>query len=249
MHAHQPSSFDPVDPHDFSALGEHHGHHITPWPTLLGVLVALLFFTGLTVFAAQAETYLISVMRWPIPNWVNIAIAMSIATVKALLVISVFMALKYENPLYTVIFLFCMFAFALFLGLTGMDLDNRGRVYAWKQEAINFGGTGVNVTHPGGTITDVDGEQIQLELGGFSGSLAQNLKDAYIKAEGITEEEYWRRWAEANHVHEHEEHLLATANRTMHRTGLSGALDLSEPSVEHMPAEYAPEEEGDHGAH
>jgi cytochrome c oxidase subunit 4 len=249
MHAHTASSFDPVDPHHFSELGEHHGHHVTPWQTLLGVLLVLLFFTGLTVFTAQAETYLIREMGWHIPNWVNIAIAMSIATVKALFVIAVFMALKYENPLYTIVFLFCIFAFALFLGLTGLDLDNRGRVYEWKQQSINFGGTGVNVQHPGGTIIDYDGQKIEMKLGGFSGSLAQNLKDAYIKAAGITEEEYWRRWEEANHIHAHDEHLVSTANRTMRRTGLSGALDLSEPTVEHMPPEYAPEKADDHGGH
>src|SRR5688572_9915255 len=100
---HDPHVFDPNDPHHFSDLGEHHGHHIARWQTLLTVLVALLCFTGLTVSAAQAETYLIQQMGWQIPNWVNLAIAMSIATVKALLVIAFFMALKYENPLYTIV--------------------------------------------------------------------------------------------------------------------------------------------------
>jgi len=232
MNAHQPPAFDPVDPHHFADLGEHHGHNITHWKTLLGVLVALLCFTGLTIFAASFETYLIQEMGWSLPNWVNIAIAMSIATVKALLVIAFFMALKYENPLYTIVFLFCIFAFALFLALTGMDLDNRGWVYQWKQEAINKGGTGTNVTHPGGTI-HVVGETVTLragEQGAFFGSLAENLKKKYIEEQGITEDEYWRRWAEANHVHAHDAPLLSTAQRTFPRTGLSGALDEAAPA-------------------
>jgi cytochrome c oxidase subunit 4 len=250
MKAHTPPPFDPLDPHHFSDLGEHHGHHITHWRTLLGVLVALLLCTGLTVFAAQFETYLIQDMGWSLPNWVNIAIAMSIATVKALMVIAVFMALKYENPLYTIVFLFCIFAFGLFLGFTGMDLDNRGYVYDWKVHSISEGGLGASVTHPPSTIR-VLGESIEFHEQdaqgnkkgfSFSGSLAAELKRRYIAATGITEEEYWRRWAEANHVHAHEEHLLSTAQRSIPRTGLSGALD------EHAPAhgDHAPASDG-HG--
>lgn len=238
------SAFNPADPHHFSDLGEHHGHHITSWQTLLGVLIALLALTGLTISAAQFETYLIREMGWSLPNWINIAVAMSIATVKALLVISVFMALKYENRLYTIVFLFCVFAFALFLALTGMDLDNRGRVYAWKQESINKGGTGVGVTHPGGTIT-VHGETITLDVGAFNGSLAESLKNKYIETTGITEEEYWRRWAEANHLHQDHEAPLSSADRTMPRVGLSGALDAHAPEHDaHTPA--APETSGGH---
>lgn len=234
-------AFNPDDPHHFSDLGEHHGHNITNARTLVGVLLALLACTALTVGAAEVERYAVFEMGWQLPHWVNIAVAMSIATVKALMVIAFFMALKYENPLYTVIFLFCIFAFALFLGLTGMELDNRGHLYAWKQAAIHPGGTGVAMPKAGGTIT-VEGQTLTLEVGSFNNaSLTENLKKQYIADEGITEEEYWRRWAEFNHVHPHDAHPLSDANHSRPRHGLSGALDTTEHVA---PAESAPHGEG-----
>ncbi|MBK7404311.1 MAG: cytochrome C oxidase subunit IV family protein [Phycisphaerales bacterium] len=225
------AGFDPNDPHHFSDLGEHHGHHITPTRTLLMVLGALLFCTALTVVAAEVERYAVFEMGWQLPHWVNIAVAMSIATVKALLVIAFFMALKYENPLYTIIFLFCIFAFALFLGLTGMELDNRGHLYAWKQPAIHPGGTGVNMPATSGNIT-VEGEKLSMEVDAFNNaSLTENLKKQYIEEQHITEDEYWERWAEANHVHPKHDHALSDANHSVPRRGLSGALDTHAPEA------------------
>ena len=52
----QPHAYDPSDPHGFHEEG-HHGHVIVPWQILLGVLLALLAFTVLTVFQAQFEKY------------------------------------------------------------------------------------------------------------------------------------------------------------------------------------------------
>lgn len=223
MQAQTAKTFDPNDPHGFADLGEHHGHHITSTKVLITVILSLVVLTALTVFASSVETYLVNQMGWALPEWVNIAVAMSIAIVKGTLVLMIFMGLRYENPLYSIVFLFCMFAFALFLGLTGMDIDNRGHVYEWKVPALNAGGTGVNMNYPGGTI-HVLGETITLPPATYVGSLADHAKEAYIEQTGITEDEYHRRWAEANHIHQHHEEHSSPA-RSIARTGLSGALD------------------------
>lgn len=219
----QTHHFDPNDPHGFAELGEHHGHHIAQTRTLVTVILTLVALTALTIGASAVETYLVNTMGWPLPEWVNVAVAMSIATVKGALVLMFFMALWYENRLYTVVLLFCLFAFALFLGLTGMDLDNRGHLYDWKSPSIQTGGTGVNLEHPGATI-HVSGETVEIPGGSFNGSLAEHLRQTYIAQTGISEEEYWKRWAKANHKHDHHDDL-PSANRSIPRTGLSGALD------------------------
>lgn len=234
MQAQPAKTFDPNDPHGFAELGEHHGHHIASTRTLVVVILTLVVLTALTVATSSIETYLVTEMGWALPEWVNIAVAMSIALVKGTLVLLIFMALRYENPLYSIIFLFCMFAFALFLGLTGMDLDNRGNVYEWKDPSQQSGGTGVNVMHPPSTIHvhgetiefhDLDGNGNKVPFG-FSGSLAEELKKRYIAQTGISEAEYQRRWAKANHIHEHHD-TVSTADRSIVRTGLSGALDAT----------------------
>lgn len=239
-HPQAPLAFDPNDPHGFGELGEHHGHHVTSFKVLLGVLIALLVLTGLTVFASQFETYLTTELGWFLPDWVNVIIAMSIAVVKATLVIMFFMALKYENPLYTVVFLFCMFAFVLFLGLTGMDLDNRGHVYPWKQSSRTVGGTGNNVERSITTIKDDHGGKITIDVEQFTGSLTERLRAEYILATGITEEEYARRWREENHIHEDHASHLSSADRSRPLTGITGALDVHAPADDHA-------DEGDHG--
>ncbi len=227
MKAETAKTFDPNDPHGFAELGEHHGHHITSTRMLVTVILILVAFTGLTVLTSEAETYLVKEMGWTLPEWINVAVAMSIALVKGTFVLLIFMALRYENPLYSIVFLFCMFAFALFLGLTGMDIDNRTRVYEWKAHAINPGGTGVNMNYPGGTI-HVFGETVTLPATTYTGSLADHLRKAYIEQTGISEEEYQKRWAKANHFHQYHD-SLPSASRSIARTGPSGALDETPP--------------------
>lgn len=238
MQPHPNAAFDPNDPHGFADLGEHHGHHITSARTLVTIILVLVGLTALTVGASEVETYLTTEMGWLLPDWLNAAIAMSIAVVKGALVLMFFMALKYENPLYTIIFLFCMFAFALFLGLTGMEVDNRGHLYDWKKGVITEGGLGGSVMYPGATIHDDHGGVITFAPDSFSGPLTEYLKAKYIAETGISEEEYHRRWAEANHVHDHTG-VLSTADRSLARTGLSGALDTAGPGTDHGDAGHA----------
>ncbi|MDQ7012709.1 MAG: cytochrome C oxidase subunit IV family protein [Planctomycetota bacterium] len=244
MKAETAKTFDPNDPHGFAELGEHHGHHITSTKMLITVILILVALTGLTILTSEAETYLVKEMGWALPEWVNVAVAMSIALVKGAFVLLIFMALRYENPLYSIVFLFCMFAFALFLGLTGMDIDNRGHVYPWKVHAINAGGTGVNMNYPGGTI-HVLGETITLPPTTYTGSLANHVKEVYIEQTGISEDEYHRRWAEANHIHEHHDTLSSPA-RSIARTGPSGALDEAVPGEHAQDAAHSPETNSGH---
>lgn len=139
--AHASHGFDELDPH---GAGKHtkHSHHVVSGVTLLGVLGILLAFTALTVGLAQGEKWVMSYFSIELPRWVNVAVAMSIATVKATLVLMYFMLLRYSNPINTIVFLVCLLAFALFLFFTGLDLSNRGNIDPVKATAIQAGGVG-----------------------------------------------------------------------------------------------------------
>src|SRR4051812_8947858 len=68
-------------------------HHIVPFETLIRVFVTLLALTFLTVLAAQFDF-----------GFMNTVVAVGIATVKAALVASIFMGLKYDSHLNRVVF-------------------------------------------------------------------------------------------------------------------------------------------------
>ncbi len=224
-----PKAFDPLDPHGFGDLGEHHGHHVTSLSTLVKVLIALLFLTALTAFAAEFETYLITEMGWNLPLWVNIFVAMGIAVVKASLVLLFFMGLKFENPLYAITFIVSMFVFSMFLTLTGLDLKHRGEVYHWKQSSLEYGGTGVGIKRKD-TEIHVEGQEVPIDIETFDGPLAIKVREQYIKEMGLTREQYQEEWARENHIHLHHGVELSDANHSRPFVGLSGALDLQGPA-------------------
>lgn len=85
-------------------------HHIVPVRTLLMVFGTLIALTVLTVVAAE----------FPTGDWEAI-VAMGIATVKAGLVASVFMHLKYDNAFHGLLLVLSILFVALFLGLTLLD--------------------------------------------------------------------------------------------------------------------------------
>jgi len=120
----------------------HHGHHIVPRRVLLTVLALLMFFTLLTVGAAQLESYISVQFNVIIPQWVNVAVALSIAAVKCVIVAAYFMQLKYDNPLNTLVMAFTIFTLAFFLGFIMIDLGNRDAIYAYKMKQIVAGGSG-----------------------------------------------------------------------------------------------------------
>lgn len=153
-HADAPA-FDPLDPHGSTHAGGHHGHVIVPWQTQLAVLAALLALTALTVGVAQAEGWVIRSLGADIPHWVNIVGAMFIATVKAVLVCMFFMQLKYDKPLNSIVFGFCLFCVFLFLFFATLDLTSRDTIRPEKAQSISAGGTGVglNATVQDGTLS------------------------------------------------------------------------------------------------
>ena len=65
----------------------------------------------------------------------EVLIAMTIATIKAALVATFFMHLKYDNPLNAAILLFSLIFVALFIGLTILDTQAyRGEVDSWQTD-------------------------------------------------------------------------------------------------------------------
>lgn len=138
-HAHPTAPLDQMDPHHDIA---HHGHVIISPRTLVSVLLALLFFTLITVGASRAEIWFDHTFGVPVPQIVNVLIALSIAVVKTVLVAMFFMQLRYDNPLNSLVLLFCLFAFALFLFFSMTDLGTRGILYPYKSGEIQQGGMG-----------------------------------------------------------------------------------------------------------
>ncbi len=115
--------------HDAHAHDGHH-HHVTPLPVYVGVFVALLFLTGLTVWIAQFD---LGVFTTPI--------AMLVATVKATLVCAFFMHLLFDDKLNAIVFSFGLIFVSLFFLFVFADVMTRdfidpvrGNHYQWNQE-------------------------------------------------------------------------------------------------------------------
>ncbi len=92
-----------------------HGHHIIPIPTLLKVFAALLVLTGLTVGLSP-----LNLGAFEIP------VALGLASAKATLVVMIFMALKYDNPVNALTFSVGVLFVAIFLTFTLLDTAFRG---------------------------------------------------------------------------------------------------------------------------
>jgi cytochrome c oxidase subunit 4 len=108
------------DAHD-GGHGEDHGGdvhvHIASTWFYIGILVALLFLTIITVSAAQIDF-----------GSGNTIIAVGIATVKASLVAAFFMHLRHDKLFNTLAFLAAFLFLSIFLLLTHDDLGTRGQV-------------------------------------------------------------------------------------------------------------------------
>jgi cytochrome c oxidase subunit 4 len=122
MASHAPA--EPLDPHLVSGhAGDHNPiAHVMPKWMLIAVFTALLALTAATVYFAGFEL-----------GSYEILVAMTIATIKAVLVATFFMHLKYDNPLNAAILLFSLIFVGLFLGLTVLDTQSyRGDVDEWR---------------------------------------------------------------------------------------------------------------------
>ena len=107
---------------DHTSHGDGHGHgeldmghhHVSSSAMFLGVLLALLFLTFITVWVAQFDF-----------GSANMLIAMSIASIKASLVIGFFMHLKYDTAINKLVFLSSFLFLSLLFIFTLADLFTR----------------------------------------------------------------------------------------------------------------------------
>ncbi len=98
------------------ATQHHEEHHITPLSTYLKVGGALFLLTFLTVGAHMLREYF---------HPFSAIIAFTIAAIKAYLVMSWFMHLKYDVPLNRLIFATGFFFLALLFGICMLDILTR----------------------------------------------------------------------------------------------------------------------------
>ena len=94
------------------------GHHITPLSTYLKVLGALLVLTVITVAVAKPVTGVDF-------GILNAAVAMAIASVKAGLVLLIFMGLKFDDKLYLVLFFTSIFFLVILFAFSVLDIYSR----------------------------------------------------------------------------------------------------------------------------
>ena len=106
--------------------GSDHGHHIIPMPTLLKVFGALILLTILTVVTARYIDF----------GFLEMPIALAIATTKATLVVAVFMALMYDKRVNVLTFVVCVLFVLVFLGFTLLDTVYRGDVGNMSRETV-----------------------------------------------------------------------------------------------------------------
>ena len=234
------ASFDEVNPHH-----EPHAEHVIVSAfTNRVVLAILLFFTFATVGAANFESWIQDTFHILLPTWLNVFIALSIATVKAILVVLYFMQLRFDNLINSVVFCFSLFAFSLFLGFTAIDLGNRGKLYEFKEHEIVAGGAGEsNKTVAGDlqegrktsseSITAFRARQRMEELAAKFVAAGDPADVAKQKAQV----EYSRELAEAVH-HRHSSHGdhsedQSTAGTSRPRSGTTpGLFDAKDPAAE-----------------
>jgi cytochrome c oxidase subunit IV len=124
--------------------GHGHGHdhehgfsHPMPIWMLLSVFFALLALTGLTVYQSQ----------FSLGN-AEIWLSLTIATIKAGLVILFFMHLLWDKPLNAIVILGSLIFVALFLGFTMMDAEG-------YRENLIYRST-IRASQPGATGTEID---------------------------------------------------------------------------------------------
>lgn len=213
-----------ADPHAFHpehhGAGEH-GHdgdtpHVVSLTLLRFVLAVLVFFTILTVASSRVEIWVADTFELEIPTIVNVLVAMSIATIKAVFVVAIFMHLKWDNRLNMMVLLFTIMGVGLFIGLTAMDLGNRNELYDWKGHQIQAGGLGGLTRGEDTTI---------------STSLVEYARTQKINEIGEAEYAYQ---AAKKHPHHGHDEPLRSPDRSRATHGLTaGLFGAEEPHDDH----------------
>lgn len=93
---------------------DEHVSHPLSYRLLIAIWAGLMVLTGVTIGAAQVDL-----------GFLNVVVALSIASTKALLVIFFFMHLKYENRLIKWCVFLAFFILAICIGFTFFDLAFR----------------------------------------------------------------------------------------------------------------------------
>ncbi len=233
------AQFNPLDPHGHHDH-DHEGHIVVDWKILLGILMALLFFTLLTVSAANFEKWIAAEFDVVIPNWVNVMVAMSIATVKATLVCAFFMQLFYDKFLNTVIMLFCLLALGLFLGFSALDLGGRGRVNDFIAAPIVLGGNSETAGMQS-VLGSVPNKKTNLL------TQIEFAKQTYIEEHGQEAWDQHNAELEAKHGH-HGSHPVSDANRSIPTHGITPDLySTTEPNHDGHTSHDDPAHDEDDG--
>jgi cytochrome c oxidase subunit 4 len=120
-----------------------HKHHILPYKVGLKILLALLALTFITVVASRIDF-----------GAFNFPIAMLIATVKALMVVLIFMGLKYDDNENRIIFASSFVFAAIFLILTWTDIYTRGD-YKVKGSFLKTGASSTHFKKPWEANADI----------------------------------------------------------------------------------------------
>ena len=231
--------WDPEDPHGINPHhGEHH-HFIADWRMQVGVLLILLFLTFLTVAFFRIEVWAEYAFGIHLPGWVNIAGAMTIATIKGVLVCAYFMQLKYDKILNTYVLLYCLLCVGLFLGFSMIDLGSRHLVNPDQSGEIFRGGTGVGLNDASADENFSVRMSPKVNTGGL-GIVYNARKKAIEKyiADGKTEKDFWKKFYKGHAEHRDamdendyftklgygHHHEPSTANKSRGRTGLTPGL-------------------------
>lgn len=96
---------------------EHHidtEHHIVSYRTFIVIWIALLFLTGVTVAASKVDL-----------GYMNVVVALAIATFKSSLVVAIFMHMKYENWFFKLCLIISLLLLSIFIGFTFFDVAFR----------------------------------------------------------------------------------------------------------------------------
>lgn len=107
-----------------SSSSQAHGHddgavhaHISSVPFYVGIFIGLLTLTALTVGQSYVDL-----------GKLNLLAVILIATMKASLVVTFFMHLKWDNRFHALIFIGCVFFIGVFFAYTLNDTDRRGEL-------------------------------------------------------------------------------------------------------------------------
>ena len=106
-----------------SAIHQSH-HFIVPIKYYLFTLVSLIILTATTVYTAT---------MWDLPGYFNITLAISIAVLKATLVILFFMGLHWDRGLNLAFLLGTLFFITVFVVITLLDYASRSWINPWGE--------------------------------------------------------------------------------------------------------------------